>query len=143
MSQYDSDDARLNKSRGRRATAFSILSAFSLLMAAAFAEPMQVKLGIPSLGTYILAGIGAALTLLLNLGTDHESLSHNILKKLAIAYTVTLVLLNAALSYFAIVDAGGINQTAMVSIGLFLLIMIAALLCLKWLMKLVGNTQTS
>lgn len=131
------DEYRI-KIQGRRATIFSVLSALSLLICAAFASQIEGKLGVPKNLFYVLAGLGGALTLLLNLGADLNGISRKIYSFMAWFYVVDIVFLNLVVSVFVVADAQGINNQAMTSIAIFAVICLAAIFSLHRLRAVAG-----
>lgn len=132
-------DERQAKAQGRWATAFSVFSAISLILVAAFGPQIAAKLSIPAPVTYTLAGIGGALTLLLNLGADLRGFSRRLYLITARAFAIVLVALSLLGSVFSIVDAKGVTNQSAMAAGFFLFFGLATLVCLRRLCAVLGH----
>lgn len=128
------------KVQGRRATIFSVFSAFSLIVCAAFGAQMQNKLGIPANVVYGLAIACGLMTLLLNLGVNLNGISQKTYTYTAHAYTACLSILNLAAIVFTFVDYKGVNNQALASVSIFLFFCLGAIFFLYRLVSIAGST---
>lgn len=94
------------KSAGRWALTTSILTAFSLIMCAGFADQASHKLGLSPKLFYIPASIAVIIGIVLHISSD-GSMSQRILKALAAVQSVLLLGLLVPMCMFIVEDAKG------------------------------------
>ncbi len=132
-------DEHQSRSQGRRATVFSVFSAISLILGAAFGPQIAVRLGIPAPVTYSLAGGGGALTFMLNLGADLRGFSLKNYRLAARAYEVVLGALTLLGAVFSVVEAREITKQSALSAGLFVFFGLCTVFCLRRLCAVLGH----
>lgn len=118
---------------------FSIFSAFTLLMCAAFAEQTARVIHLPSKVLYVLACVGGALTLVLNIESSLSNISRKTFILMAQAYSFIAVLLNVFVLVFVVQQPEGITKATFMTAGLFLFFLVGALLSLLRLKTLIGS----
>jgi len=123
---------RLEKSQSRRATLFSALAAMSVLMCAAFADQIRIKVGVPTNMVLGMAGLGGVLILLLNLACTPDGMSRKTYGALSLVFLVVLLVLNLFVVVVVIKDGDTLNRM-LISIAIYAVIYLLAALSMRWL----------
>lgn len=136
---YEAQEKKL----GRLATAFSIFSALSLLICAAFGPQMHNRLGIPTEITYGFAILAGILTLLLNLGSNAEGISAKWFALMAHAYTCLASVLTQAAVIFTFMEYKGFTNQSVMTALIFMLFYVGAIFFLYRLVAALKLAQAA